>query len=276
MDAGLVIKIVESGARCLRYIKAEGLVGKVRRRAALGYFELLHLDIVHRIRKLGDCLGRPEVDPDLVAETAIGLCSGCALLMGRVLEVEHNELHACLKVIVKGRDGIDRLHTWVRSEPGDGREVGRDGSPLEATTAWHVFSGTNDGRVKWPGLNCFCCNDLTQHAQEYDNGRRDWCDFYQSKLIFPIRYPAKRGAYEIIGFLEFDSKRNSFRGMPNAYDYVKKANEYRTILEKNAIFHVGAMMADTLSLCLRPFYEHLGTKGRGHLLNDVEKKLLNR
>ena len=275
MDVGLLIKILEYGARGLRYVRAEGLVGKVRRRAALGYFELLHLDIVHRIRKLGDCLGRAEVDQTRTAETAINLCSGCALLMGRVVEAEHNDLHACFKVIVKGQDGVDRIRTLARSEPQDGREVNGAGSPLAGNTAWHVFSGTNDGRVKWPQLNCFCCNDLTQHVSEYDNGRGNWSEFYQSKLIFPIRYIARPGEYEVIGFLEFDSKKGAFVGMPNAYDYVRKANEYRTELENSAIFHAGAIIADTLSLCLRPFYEHLGIKGRANLLNAVDKKLLN-
>jgi hypothetical protein len=201
----------------------------------------------------------PALDETRVAELAIDFCSACSLFMGRIIEAERNDIHACLKVIVRGKDGTgDRIKALARSEPNDGREIGGEGTPLAKNTAWNVFCGTYDGCTKWPKMSCFCCNDLRQHVSDYDNGRDRWDQFYESKLIFPLRYMNRRdpSAYETIGFLEFDSKKGAFIGMPNAYDFVKKANEYRTEAENNAIFHAGAIIADTLSMCLRPFYEY--------------------
>lgn len=246
-------------ARALRFIRAEGIVGNFRRRASLGFFELLHLDVVHRMRRLGMALETAhsnEQELTHAGELAIEFCSACALLMGRVIEVEQNEIHCCLKVIVKGPKGLPLLRTFARSEPTDDREDISEGTPLASNTVWNAFSGSNDGHNNWQRMNCFCCNDLTEHASEFDNGRSNWDRFYKSKLTFPLRFVDKQRpqVFETIGFLEFDSKKGAFVGMPCCYDYVKDAASYRCKLDKCTVFQVGAIIADTLSICLRPYY----------------------
>jgi hypothetical protein len=67
---------------------------------------------------------------------------------------------------------------------------------------------------------------------------------------------SKANTWETIGFLEFDSmKRKVFTGMPSSFEHIKDPSGFRAKLEKNAIFHSGAIIADSLSMCLRPYYE---------------------
>jgi hypothetical protein len=253
------IEILVKIARFLRAAGGEKIVGKVRRRASCGYFHLLHFDVIHRLRKLGMCMESGHPDKTHASEMAIEFCSACALLMQQVIEVERNGLHCCLKVIVKGQDGKgDAIQTWARSEPADEREDDAAGRELGKNTAWNAFSGGNDGKNHWRRMCCFCCNDLTKYVTEYDNGRDEWAKFYKSKLTFPIRYldKEKPNTWETIGFLEFDAiDPDAFNGMPCAFEYIKDPAMFREKLEKNAIFHIGAIVADSLSMCLRPYYE---------------------
>ena len=201
--------------------------------------------------------GRPN--KTVASEMAIEFCSACALLMEQIIESEHNDLHCCLKVIVKGENGRgDLIQTWARSEPADERDDDEIGIELKQNTIWGAFSGGSDGKNHWRRMCCFCCNDLTQFVNEYDNGRKEWSKFYKAKLVFPVRYldKVKPNTWETIGFLEFDStKSGAFPGMPCAFDHAKDPASYRSKLEKSAIFHTGAIIADSLSMCLRPYYE---------------------
>jgi hypothetical protein len=249
-------------ARFLRELKTFGghkLVGRIRRRASCGFFHLLHMDVVHRLRQLGMCMESGNPDQHRASELAIEFCTACALLMQQIVEVEQQELHCCLKVIVKGQNGKgDKLLTWARSNPQDDREDSEEGSPLIENTSWNAFAGSNDGKNHWRRMCCFCCNDLTDFTDEFDNGRKEWSKFYKSKLTFPIRYldKSKANTWETIGFLEFDSmKRKVFTGMPSSFEHIKDPSGFRAKLEKNAIFHSGAIIADSLSMCLRPYYE---------------------
>ena len=246
-------------ARFLRYFGGEKIVGKVRRRSSCGYLRLLHTDVIHRLRKLGMCMESGNPDKTRASELAIEFCSACALLMQQIVEVERNELHCCLKVIVKSKDGKeDLLQTWARSEPADDRTDEEDGVALSKNTIWNAFTGASDGRNHWRKMCCFCCNDLREFADEYDNGRKEWSKYYKSKLIFPIRYidKVKPNTWDTIGFFEFDAVDiNVFDGVPCSFEHLKDPVGFRTKLEKNAIFHSGAIIADSLSMCLRPFYE---------------------
>lgn len=62
----------------------------------------------------------------------------------------------------------------------------------------------------------------------------------------------------IFGFLCFDSpKANAFLGMPNIFDFLENDGwvQYHKKLKENAPHHTSAIMADTLSMFLRPYYE---------------------
>lgn len=253
-----IAEMLVKGARLLRYLGAENVVGKVRRRASREFFHLLHIDVIHRLRNLAMCMEDGHPDKKLASVMAIDFCSACALLMQQIVESERNDLHCCLKVIVKGKDGADMLQTWARSEPSDERDDDEFGASLTQNTIWNAFRGHSDGSNVWRKMCCFCCNDLTQFAQEYNNGRKEWLKFYKSKLVFPVRYldKIKPNTWETIGFLEFDSTRTkTFPGMPCVFGYSKDPVGYRSKLEKSAVFHSGAIIADSLSMCLRPYYE---------------------
>lgn len=61
--------------------------------------------------------------------------------------------------------------------------------------------------------------------------------------------------FQTLGFLAFDSPRTGvFEGLPDIFQYRDRWHEYVGLLKQQPVFHLGAMLADTLGMLLYPFY----------------------
>lgn len=209
----------------------------------------IHLNVLHRIRRLAVQLKQGNLDQS--ATLAQQICTEMNRQMCRLLELEANRLHCCIKLLEKP----DQVSTWVRSEPLDNRppEIGADNAhEIDKNSVWAALYGRSDGATIWQPFTCFACNDLTTQSQ-FRCDRHNWQNFYRATLVFPLRYPADQAGNEFLnlGFLAFDSPLpGAFRGIPNIFDFVLDPTGYRDKLEKSAIFHLGSIFADTLATVL--------------------------
>ncbi len=221
----------------------------------------LHSDSVHSMRRLAlDMLAR-NPDPERATREAMRVCTAFRKTMGTLLELEDNELHCSLKVF--GDD--NRILTWARSEPYDDRphETGEDHSrPVTDGTVWCAILGSNDGITRWRRYRCFCSNDLpsAQGKSLFVCNRTDWQQYYKSVLVYPLMYRADADEKDptVFGFLGFDSqKRGAFQGLPDIFDYrdPDQWGKFHDVISTKAAYHLGAAMADTLSVFLRPYYQ---------------------
>lgn len=274
IDWALVGWSAKALAGVARKLHAEGAVWRVREIAMVGVAKQLHVNVLHRIRKLG--LGMQDWhDRDSDAAMALEISSECRKTMGALLELRPNELHCCMKTLLHdgGNPSQDRVGTWVRSEPLDTRPVesGNENAHLVSkNSVWSALLGRSDGVTHWKPFSCFACNDLAKHPQLFQCDRAQWAQYYRSALVFPIRYPKNVQANEFghIGFLAFDSmKVGAFRGLPDIFQYRDDPTAYRQLLEATTPFHIGSIMADTLGACLRPIYERRQDDGT----NDSER-----
>lgn len=253
-------------ARILRSIGFEGIVRRVRTRATLGLFAPLHLEVVHRMRNLAISIASwDSIDKD-VGFLSNEVCTACAKLMGDLLELETHEIHCCIKVFLRdesGDESQDRVVTLARSTPLDDRPY--DDHLVSANTVWCALLGRKGPLATWSRpLCCFVCNDLVANRAEFACTRDNWERYYNSTLVFPLRYitDPKQNKYRTIGFLAFDSKdADAYAGLPDAFKYRTDPDRYSQKLWAQAPFHLGAIMADTLSMFLRGAYEEHAEKG---------------
>jgi hypothetical protein len=208
----------------------------------------------------------PQCDPH-VAGLARDLVTGFRDLLSDLLEVSPNELHCCLKVLVEGKDGEDRVVTRVvtlaRSTPEnshyDDNEIEGCKHFVSNNSDWAALMGEDDGKTRWPlPFPCFSCNDLTAHMSTYRCSRENWSQSYNSTLAFPVRYVTnpKNNRYNTIGFIVFYSKmKDAFPGFPDIYHFVEQSDKYYDVLSSNTAFQMAACLVDILSITLRPIYE---------------------
>jgi len=240
-------------ARLLRKIGLRAPVRAVRTRATLGILGPLHVGVIHRMRNLALSIQDwNDVPPDL-GFRAVDVCTSCANVMSDLLEIPEQEFHCCLKVF--GPE-MGTVATLARSVPFDERPSDEHG--VQENTVWSALLGHDDGSNHWRPMNCFCCNDLWAHKPYFHCSRTNWEHFYRSVLVFPLRYvyDPVRNQYRTIGFLCFDSPNaNAFPKMPDAFEYRGRPDRYRQKLAAQPAFHLGAIMADSLSMFLRASYE---------------------
>ena len=90
------------------------------------------------------------------SETLIAseLCNDYQRVMVRLLELNPNQLHCCIKLIAPKKDpnDEDQLGNWVRSDPPDGRQVDNFHA-IGKNSAWSAFYGRFDGQTKWESTN---------------------------------------------------------------------------------------------------------------------------
>jgi hypothetical protein len=105
----------------------------------------------------------------------------------------------------------------------------------------------------------------------FDCDRENWQKYYQSTMVFPIRYPinSQEDEFLYVGFLAFDAPRpNAFRGVPDVFKFNHDPDGYAALLDKSAAFHLGAVFADMLGSILGPPYESYAPK---HEASNVSK-----
>lgn len=215
------------------------------------------------MRDLGVYMADPDRDPaheDMLVEVAFDVCTKCRELLGDFLGLDKHDLHCCLKVMLPADEPAesDRVATLARSNPLDDKPCGlNDAHPVEKNSVWSALLERNDGKTGWNRFNCFSCNHLHQHKSVFRCSREAWWDYYNSVLVYLLRYPVLHSPdHNYVGFLAFDSPRAGvFHGLPDVFEYCSDVSGYRNALTKSAVFHLGAVCADALSTFLLNAYE---------------------
>lgn len=256
-------------ARIARKLGAEGFILRAKHYITLQTLLPVHLQAVHQLRRLGLDICDQKIDDETaphVARQAVDACTAMRNCMANLLDLSESQLHCNIKLF--GSDGT--ILTWARSKPRDDRPHELDakvGRPITDGSVWCALLGKSDGRRAWRQHKCFACNDLltASHRHQFICGRDNWQQFYKSILAYPLMYRDEADATEahVFGFLSFDSPNSRvFLGTPNIYDYCEadQWSNYHDRLQGNATFHLGAIMADTLSMVLKPLYAEIDTE----------------
>ena len=255
-----IVKGAVWGARFLRWMKVPGAVGAIRRRASFEFARTIHMQLGRSLRVMPRGFWGDKASQRLVAERLNDFCSAARLLMCQLIERNANQVHCCIKVFVKGpSEDADSVETFARSEPNDGRPITDDFAHRVARNSMlSAIMGKNDGIHSWRPYNCFACNDLAKHADEFQCERPKWRRYYTSLLAFPLRYHSEHdpGTFDTFGFLVFDSaKPDAFVGLPDIFEHKTKWDVYHDSLNESTVFHFGAIAADYISVALRPHYQ---------------------
>jgi hypothetical protein len=234
---------------------------KLKFRASSRLLNSLHHKVFFEMRGLG--LAFEEINkPEEVAIYASKVCDLCRQTMGEFLGLQEQELHCTLKAFLPQINSPEVVNTWARSSPYDERPI-NDSQSVENNTFWCSLLGRDDGRYTWRRpLRCFSCNDLELY--QFECSRSDWARYYRSTLVYPLRYPKSvklRNEFEMTGFLIFDSfKASAFTDLPDAFGCIisdEAWNRYHRDLLEKPTFLLGAIMADTLAMLLRPGYQKI-------------------
>ena len=254
---GFFAQLMVKGARVLRYFKiGKRIVSSVKIRASLDLTRDLHKEAIHRIRNLSSATSKGDWSSG--GQSAIEMCTACRNIIGNLLELSEDQIHCCLKGFwaqeCSGED--DLVITVARSEPFYNRHTGdSDAHLVKNNTVWSALLGENDGKYTWESLNCFHCGDLFDHVSQFQCTRANWEQHYRSTLVFPIFHleDINTRNRKISGFLTFDSpQKNAFGKLPDVFSYVTRRDEYHTKIAQFSSFHLGALLADTLSIFLEP------------------------
>lgn len=258
------LKLLVKSAGVLRKVGWRDKIVTAKHYVTLQTLVPLHLEAIHTMRRLAsDALLGPSANEAHFAAEAMQVCTALNRTMGAALDLGANELHCSIKVFLPP----DRIGTLARSEPMDDRplEMGPENArPLSDGTVWCALMGKNDGRTQWRRYQAFVCNDLpSAYAKgKLRCGRLDWQDYYKSVLVYPLLYRSdgtQKGT--VFGFLGFDSPRvDAFLGAPNIFDHLENDGwgTYHERLNRASVFHLGAILADSLSVFMRPYYQAAG------------------
>ncbi|HTQ39686.1 MAG TPA: hypothetical protein VMJ32_11705 [Pirellulales bacterium] len=247
-----------------RWIARRKFVRRWSDKSKLKLLTPLHHGFLHAARRLS-CQMHQEWDRHhaIAANLAVDVCTACRMGMGGLVNLSPNQLHCCLKVVLPQIDGgSERVGTWGRSTPTDGRPQDLDDDQahlVDENSVWCALTGRFDGETHWPeGLTCFSCNDLAKYGSKFHCTRPHWSKYYHSVLVFPLRYAQNTAGTLMgnVGFLAFDShKTNAFPEIPDIFNYVERPAEYLDALHKTPAFHLGALFADTLGTFLGSAYD---------------------
>lgn len=84
------IKNIVWVARFLRRLpKGKALVSAVKQRASLDLVQVLHTDVIHRMRQLSASMGIEDWEAS--SEKAIEVCTACSKIMANLLELSPHE-----------------------------------------------------------------------------------------------------------------------------------------------------------------------------------------
>lgn len=272
VNAGETITVIKWGQSLCRWFARRSFVRKFRDRSKLRLLQPVHEGFLHVARRLA-CQMRSEWDSEheMASLLARDVCNACRMSICGVLKLRDSDVHCCLKVNLPKADGKNRVGTWARSLPLDGRpseSIALKQRMVDQSTVWCALMGKWDGETHWPkGITCFACNDLTKHGGKFRCDRPQWSTYYRSALVYPLRYTQKCDGSKMayIGFLAFDSHRiGAFSGMPNIFDHIDRPAEYIGLLQASPIFHLGALFADTLGTFLGSAYELSLARGAIH------------
>ena len=265
VSATTTLTMIRYGAKILRWLRLNGIIKEVKSQANLGLVCQLHEQVIHHSRDLGM---RMEKWVHTEAETtalAKNVCTSSMQLMSNFLELKPGYLNCCFKVLHPSIDkGTNfKVASWTRSSPYDSRQKDKTEYTVKDNSVWSAMFGEYDGKTNWDEpYDCFTCNDLWKYSN-FQNSRKDWKTFYRSCLVFPIKYISYEEGQPVdnlIGFLAFDSpKAGAFGNVPDIFKYssdLESRAKYYSLLHSSPTFHIGAIIADTLSMFLRSAYSN--------------------
>jgi len=222
-------------------------------------------------------MAKPHWDPNNIVGQANHLCTEFRKSMGSLLMLGENDLHCCLKMLTPPQlpATVPNVITWARSSPFDDREV-RKPHPMskETSSVYAALTGGYDGITQWRKFPCFSASSLRNSFDKFKCSRQDWSTYYQSVMVFPIRYVRNPDTndYDTIGYIAFDSiKKDAFSGLPNIFQYCDNPTEYQNRLLECSAFHLGAIFADSLSAFLHGIYNSASLTG-----NDNEQQITDK
>lgn len=257
-----VPKVVSWTVSTLRFLRLHKVVWRARDKTILNVLRSVHHDAIHLTRRLSSAITserNPESIAAAAAQIASTLCNRFHDAMATLLELKPNQIHCCIKLIAPkdSSEEEDKIGTWMRSEPFDGRPTEwnpeRDFHAITKNTVWCAMYGVSDGTTIWKPSNCFACNDLVKHGNLFKCDRDNWQSFYRSTLVFPINHVKNAEATEFdrLGFLAFDSPEvGMFRGVPDIFDHRDRLPAYWDKMNESSAFHLGAVFADLLGTAL--------------------------
>jgi len=270
--ASIIPRGIVTLAKLLRWAHLNGVVRSVRTRASLELFRQLHEQVIHNSRELGVRMEDWNLTQVETTNLAKNVCTASTHLLSNLLELKSGHLHCCIKVLLPPTEKDStpnnaQVATWIRSEPYDARPNDKTLYHVSDNSVWSSLLGCNDGKFDWEiPYSCFACNDLYAH-ESFRNSRANWRNYYRSALVFPIRYMTHeegQAVFNVMGFLAFDApNKRAFDNVPDIYDYkddLGKRAEYFSLLSNTTVFQVGAVIADTLSMFLRPAYANHSKK----------------
>lgn len=261
-------KFVPYGSEILRAVKAN---------STLANLENMNTGVMQSMRRVAVQMSKRHWVPEACAMAAFDLCTQLRQHMGSHLELDPHELHCCWKALANtGNPDNPAIHTWARSKPLDHRpERTQNILTCTSSTVYASLTAGNDGEIQWPRMPCFSSQNLPQYLSNYKNNRDQWAKFYKSTLVFPLRYvrnPDNDDA-DLIGFIAFDSpKIGAFGDSPEIFKYRDEPAEYHKRLHASSAFHLGSILADSLSAHLHGVYNVEGAKGT----ENAEKKAIQR
>jgi len=258
-QVGWLIKSALFVANVVRKLGGRKIVIKGKQYVALQSLSPLHVETIHHIRTLGlDMMEEDESRTQRCIRQATFACTAMKETYSNLLDLDRHQLQCSIKLFTPDKT----IFTFARSTPYDDRPLDDQGPHSQITdgTPWCALLGQSDGVTSWRRQVCFACNDLlSAHARGlFVCKRNNWMSLYKSAIVFPICYRADGNPREaaVIGFLSFDSPlKDAFYGVPDIFSYREHQQrpEYHERLHQVATFHLGAIMADTLSMALRPY-----------------------
>lgn len=108
-----------------------------------------------------------------------------------------------------------------------------------------------DNKWSYPH-SCFACDNLQE--VEYAAVEEDWNVWYNSRLVFPLRFQTRDRSGKFIdnvtGFLEFDSRYSNVFQVPSIFAYNNDPQKYSNELESLAVCNAGGIIADSIATAI--------------------------
>lgn len=261
-DTGITIagafKVWDGARWVLRKVPyGKAFLRAVRSRRDADQFRRLHTGVFHSMRQLAVAMSRPDWDKDAIVGFANDMCTSFNNEMITRFQYGQHDMHCCWKTLSPPPEPV--LTTFAKSRPFDDGRPKREPHPYNvgSSTICAALSGGDDGITRWGKFPCFCSNNLPKHFALFKTGRDQWNQFYQSALVFPLRYVrnTETDDQDQIGFLAFNSQKlNAFPDMPEIFDHRDRLTEYRNKLDRSPTYHLGAIFAENLSAYLHGVY----------------------
>lgn len=244
---------------------------------------------VHQYRGL--CLSQKNIELNEETYSAlIDLVNSCRLEMANVIDLPDPEKMNCTIKLLYGSEKKDfakwDVCTIARSTPfANNASFGRDGMyKVGENTVFASLSSVDDEVTKWSSkkVRCFVCNDLRKYkTTKYKTKKNNWEKFFISTLAFQIRFVEETQKHQetnrvarLMGFLTFDTMESgSFYPLPDLFKYENDIQQYNSILDECAAFHVGSALADSLAVPMAQLYNlsrSIDRKIESDALNEVE------